>query len=614
MPELVFKGKEYVRNHHLTVPYRPLVPDAEKSVGDPDLGGNLIIHGDNLHALKALLPRYAGKVDVIFIDPPYNTGNEGWSYSDNVNSPYIKEWLSGNPVNAEDMLRHDKWCCMMWPRLRMLYELLAEQGVLCVTIDDNEVHRLGAMLDELFGEANQVATFIWRKVDSPNDNKVTITPDHEFVLAYTKTPGAAPIERRLDDSILRAYRQRDDDGHPCRDRLLKKNGRNSLRRDRPTMWFKIPDPDGNDVWPIHDNGEEACWSKGETEVLRLLSENKIVWKRRLKGSREVWEPYTRERAPGEPFRPWMTIWNDLPTMRQAKAMLRDIFATADTFATPKPVELIERILTMFPGIGEAPLILDSFAGSATTAHAVLAANARDDRHRRFILVECEEYADTVTAERVRSVARGYHFTGTQRETLLEKRLTWTELKRAATLLEDVENTRRLHEGDFDEIETKVADGVLRVVGIRNVAETAPGLGGSFTYCTLGDPVELDALLRGENLPDREALGDWLLYTATGTTAEASGATGVPANLAEHFLAETAEAFVWLVYRPDPAWLQSRDAALTLDLAQALTAWRNDRRHLVFAPARYVGDKTLRDHKLQVGFAPLPYSLYRLERD
>ena len=145
MPELQFKGKEFVYNHHLTVPYRPLEMDASKSVGKPNLNGNLIIHGDNLHALKALLPLYAGKVDCIFIDPPYNTGNENWSYNDNVNSPMMKEWLSSNPVTIEDGLRHDKWCAMMYPRLRLLHELLADNGVLHASIDDNELYDLRLM-------------------------------------------------------------------------------------------------------------------------------------------------------------------------------------------------------------------------------------------------------------------------------------------------------------------------------------------------------------------------------------------------------------------------------------------------------------------------------------
>jgi adenine-specific DNA-methyltransferase len=164
VPSLDFKGKEFVVNHHLTVPYRPLVPDAEKSVGEVSLDGNLIIHGDNLHALKALLPRYAGKVDCIFIDPPYNTGNEGWCYNDNVRSPYIEEWLSGNPVAVDDMLRHDKWLAMMYPRLRLLHELLAETGSFWMTLDDNEVHRARSVLDELFGERNFIAACIWHKI------------------------------------------------------------------------------------------------------------------------------------------------------------------------------------------------------------------------------------------------------------------------------------------------------------------------------------------------------------------------------------------------------------------------------------------------------------------
>ena len=161
MPELHFKGKEYVYNHHLTVPYRPLIPDPKKSIGDEQ--DNLIIHGDNLHALKALLPRYAGKVDCIFIDPPYNTGEENWNYNDNVNSPMMKEWLDGNPVNKEDMLRHDKWLCMMYPRLKLLHELLSDNGSLWMTLDDNEVHRARLVLDEVFGEECCVGQLAWQK-------------------------------------------------------------------------------------------------------------------------------------------------------------------------------------------------------------------------------------------------------------------------------------------------------------------------------------------------------------------------------------------------------------------------------------------------------------------
>ena len=161
MPSLDFKGKQFVYTHHLTVPFRELVVDAKKSLpakGKPSMDDNLIIHGDNLHALKALLPRYAGKVKCIYIDPPYNTGNEGWCYNDNVRSPLMKEWVErGNPVDGEDMERHDKWLSMMWPRINLLRELLGEDGVFFVSVDDNEVHHVRCLMDEIFGEENYVA-------------------------------------------------------------------------------------------------------------------------------------------------------------------------------------------------------------------------------------------------------------------------------------------------------------------------------------------------------------------------------------------------------------------------------------------------------------------------
>ena len=152
MPTLEFKGKQHIYAHHLTVPYRPLVTDPQLSLNPADADDNLIIHGDNLHALKALLPRYAGRVKCIYIDPPYNTGNEGWLYNDNVNSPLMREWVKANSqVDGEDLERHDKWLCMIWPRLHLLRELLADDGAIFVSIDDNEQHHLRMMMDEIFG-------------------------------------------------------------------------------------------------------------------------------------------------------------------------------------------------------------------------------------------------------------------------------------------------------------------------------------------------------------------------------------------------------------------------------------------------------------------------------
>jgi len=188
MASLDFKGKQFVATHHYSVPFRELTIDSKKSLPPkgqaPALDDNLIIHGDNLEALKALLPRYAGKVKCIYIDPPYNTGNEGWAYNDNLRAPFIKEWL-GKTVGADDLERHDKWLCMMMPRLILLRELLAEDGVIFVSIDDNEQHRLRALLDEIFGEPNFIADFIWQHRKS-SQNDIDLSLSHNYTLAYAK--------------------------------------------------------------------------------------------------------------------------------------------------------------------------------------------------------------------------------------------------------------------------------------------------------------------------------------------------------------------------------------------------------------------------------------------
>lgn len=362
---------------------------------------NLIIEGDNYDALRALRMSHAGRIRCIYIDPPYNTGNRDFVYNDRF-------------VDKSHRFRHSLWLEFMYKRLRLAKDLLADDGVIFVSIDDNELFRLGMLMDEVFGGGNFVAQFIWKKVDSPNDNKVAVTPDHEYLLCFARDTNTLRLVQKEAPEIIAAYGQVDKNGNRYRDRLLKKNGKNSLRRDRPSMFFPIPGPDGIDVYPIHDNGEEARWAKGKEGVARHLADDSLVWKQREKLGRTVWEPYTREWAPETPTRPWPTIWSDLPTMRQAKAMLRDVFQTSDLFSTPKPVELIERVLRV---MGDSSVtILDFFAGSGTTAHAIAKLNAEDGGERRFILVSSTEATDVepdknlcrdVCAERVRRVMGGY---------------------------------------------------------------------------------------------------------------------------------------------------------------------------------------------------------------
>lgn len=603
MPELDFKGKEFVRNHHLTVPYRPLVVHSDKSIGDGSLDDNLIIQGDNLHALKALLPKYAGKVDCIFIDPPYNTGNEGWSYNDNVNSPLMKEWLSSNPVNVEDMLRHDKWCCMMWPRLRLLHELLTESGSLWMTLDDNEVHRARCMLDEVFGSGNHVVTLAWQKRTSP-DTRLVIGSAHDHVLCYSKGDKK---------SRLALFRPSD-----TRDESLFSNPDNDPRGPwsssdmtaqgwRRNQMYTVTTPAGTKYEPPPGR----CWSMIEDEYLKLRADKRIWFG--IKGdARPRVKTFIRE---SEGLSDW-SWWphEEAGTNEKSKREINSIIGSDVPFETPKPVALIERIVSL--ATPPSGLVLDSFAGSGTTAHAVLNLNqkAKDGEHRRFILIECGDYADSLTAERVRRVIRGYTFKGTQRESLYEKKLTWTELKKGDHLRQEAETTKRLYDADYDDIDIKVQDGKLTVVGIRKVQESAPGIGGSFTYCTLGDPIDLGDILSGKSLPPREALGQWLLHTAVGKVESDGKAPTEMGELEPWYLATQADTHIWLLYKPDVKFLQSAEAALTLDLARKLKAVAPGKKHLVFGPAKYVSTKLLRDEKLPVEFASIPFSLFRLERD
>jgi adenine-specific DNA-methyltransferase len=362
---------------------------------------NLIIEGDNHDALRALRMSHAGRIRCIYIDPPYNTGNRDFVYNDRF-------------VDKTHRFRHSLWLEFMYRRLVLARELLADDGVIFVSIDDNELFRLGMLMDRVFGESNFVAQFIWRKVDSPNDNKVAVTPDHEYLMCFAQNWDALKLLQKEAPEIVEAYGQVAEDGRRYRDRLLKKNGRNSLRRDRPTMFFPITGPDGIAVYPIHDNGDEARWAMGESGVQDHIKNGTLVWKQREKLGRIVWEPYTREFAPESPTRPWPSIWTDLTTMRQAKAFLRDVFQTSDLFNTPKPVELIERVLRV---VGDkSAIVLDFFAGSGTTAHAVAKLNAEDGGSRRFILVSSTEATEDapdknlcrdVCAERVRRVLGGY---------------------------------------------------------------------------------------------------------------------------------------------------------------------------------------------------------------
>jgi adenine-specific DNA-methyltransferase len=274
------------------------------------------------------------------------------------------------------------------------------------------------------------------------------------------------------------------------------------------------------------------------------------------------------------------------------------------FAFPKPPRLIEYLITQH--YNSDAIILDSFAGSGTTAHAVLEANKKDSGNRRFILVECEDYADTLTAERVRRVINGYPFSGTQRDELLSEKITWSVFeKKQAQLLEKISAVENQYADHYDKIKKEIKDGVLTVTGERKIKDHAPGIGGSFTYCTLGEPIQIDSLLTGKGMPAFEALARYVFYTATGKSLESVAKASV-----DGFIGETDLFRIHLFYQPDSAWLRSNEAALNSEKVKAILGNNPTRkRTLVFAVAKFMSQKELTAQRIE--FCQLPYAIHRI---
>lgn len=400
MPTLNWIGKDAVVRHHKDVPYRLLEPLADLSCGASD-SGNLIVEGDNLHALKALLPRYAGKVKCIYIDPPYNTGNEGWVYNDNVNSAEIRRWL-GEVVGkeGETLDRHDRWLCMMYPRLVLLKQFLTDDGAIFISIDDNEAATLRLLLDEIFGAKNFVATAIWQKVYSPKNSARHLSEDHDYIVVYAgKADSWKPNLLPRTESQNAAYKNPDNDP-----RGPWKTSDLSARNYYSQGTYSVTSPAGR---VIEAPPKGRYWTVSKETFLELDKDNRIWWgkdgsaipqtKRFLSDVKDGRVPQT------------MWFYKEVGHTQEAKKELIELVefdSSEDVFITPKPTRLIQRILQI--ATDRDSLVLDSFAGSGTTAHAVMKQNAEDGGNRKFILVEMDsQIARTVTAERNRRVISGY---------------------------------------------------------------------------------------------------------------------------------------------------------------------------------------------------------------
>lgn len=399
MPTLDWIGKKAVVNHHREVPYRILKEDSDLSYGKKD-SGNLIVEGDNLEALKALLPYYKGKVKCIYIDPPYNTGNEGWVYNDNVNSPEIKKWL-GKVVGKEmeDLSRHDKWLCMMYPRLSLLKELLSENGAIFISLDDNEQPALRFILNEIFGSQNFIATFIWKKKGtSTNVRGVSTSTLTEYITCYKKKD--SPINLRLKSKETRTHPFSDELGD-FRTTIIEKRGEGEYAR--ATMQFEIlgQKPRRGKRWQIGLDLARELERKN-----RFLIDNGIV-KLKIYDFEEK-DTYSAqpnifefEDDESEQLLKKGTFWDEYGSTEKGTRDLK-LINSSFNFDNPKPVDLIKHILKI--SSDESSIILDSFAGSGTTAQAVLELNKEDGGNRKFILCEMlPEVAEPITRERAKRV-------------------------------------------------------------------------------------------------------------------------------------------------------------------------------------------------------------------
>jgi adenine-specific DNA-methyltransferase len=395
MPSLNWIGKDAVVKHHKEVPFRLLEPDAALSCGDPE-SGNLIVQGDNLHALKALLPRYAGQVKCIYIDPPYNTGNEGWAYNDNVNSPEIRKWL-GETVGkeGETLDRHDRWLCMMYPRLVLLKQFLREDGAIFVSIDDNEVATLRLLMDEIFGAGNFMSQFVWKARQHLDSRSLTgISNDHEYALVYSRTPGGCRFKGQARDESKYSNLDGDLRG-PWMSRSILGLAN---AKDRPNLHYELEDPATGLRYPCPPN---TGWRYSKETIATKLNEGKIIFPKKPTGRprEKVFLNELKAASAGFP-----SIIDGVFTADGSQAV-RDIFGQQN-FAFPKAPEFVRRLIHQVADADS--IVLDSYAGSGTTAHAVLKQNAEDGGTRRFILVEMDAHiAPNVTAERVRRVAKGY---------------------------------------------------------------------------------------------------------------------------------------------------------------------------------------------------------------
>ena len=481
--------------------------------------GDLIIEGDNLLALKALLPQYAGKVKCVSVDPPYNTGNEGWAYNDKVNSPLIKDWL-GKEVGKDDLTRHDKWLCMMVPRLKLLRELLADDGVIFINIDDNEQHNLRAILSEIFGEENFITNIIWQKKYTQSNDAEFFSDNHDFIIVYAKVKSLLEITGLpRGEKQNNAYKNPDNDprGTWKATPLHAKSGSNSEFK------FKFKN---NVIW----SPPPGTFPRFSIETLEKLDKNDELWfgkDGKATPSRKTYlSNVSQELIP-------KTIWlfDEVGSNDDAKRSIKELFEN-NPFDSPKPVGLLKRIIQI--STNNDSIILDSFAGSGTTMHAVMDLNKEDGGNRKCILVQMTEA---------------------------------TEADPKKNICKDITRER-----------------------VKRAIEKY-GYDSGFKYLKVGIPIDPESMLSG-NLPTYKQFAKYVYYLCTGENVQEEKQV----NEKTYFVGTFKKEAVYLLYKQDYETLTR--LALNLPIAEQITKEQKGKKCIVYAPACFLEEDYLKEKNIE----------------
>lgn len=408
--ELKFLGKNYSRLLASLDTETVIVPDeTHNSLPENVNSKNVYISGDNLDGLKHLLKSYAGKIKCIYIDPPYNTGTDGFVYSDKFNFSVdsLVERLSITQEQAEHILdlttrgsaSHSAWLMFMYPRLQLARDLLSDDGSIFISIDDNEQANLRIICDDIFGEENCLGTIARATGQTTGQDSGGLGSSFDYAFVYGRHPELDIAGIPLNSHDLKRFDNEDERGWYAYDQL-RKTGSNDRREDRPNMYYAIKNPDGEDLYPTATAGYDSRWRVERKTYDKLVEDDYILWKKTIRNGEKVWWPYVKYYAEGRTKRP-SPLWNDLDGNKKATREVRALFDNVKVFDYVKPVAFINRIIQIAPNMQDGDIILDFFSGSATTAHAVMDWNIENESKYKYIMVQLPAELDTsVSSQKV----------------------------------------------------------------------------------------------------------------------------------------------------------------------------------------------------------------------